>query len=240
MSRTYRILLVAVVAVLAVGGFWKLELAPKRAEAKDLAKQVAAADAQVAQSRSLLATYQGAQGQYKTNFATVVRLGKAVPSDDDTRSLLVQLDAAAKRSGATFDTLDVGSGSGSPATGATTEAAVPGAISAGSYSEMPFTLSFGGEFGTLENFLGRLQRFVTLKGDQILVNGRLMRVEGVSLAPAEAGWPSMAVQISADAYIVPDDVAAPDSASSTSAGTTTSTTTTTTSASASDKPGSLR
>ena len=43
---------------------------------------------------------------YKANYATVVRLGKAVPTDDDTRSLVVQLDAAAKRSGVDFDTIN--------------------------------------------------------------------------------------------------------------------------------------
>src|SRR5262249_34899031 len=98
-SRTYRILLTAVVAVLALGGYWKLALAPKRAEAAALAGQVATQKAQLAQTQSLIKTYQGAQSAYKTNYSSVVRLGKAVPSDDDTRSLVVQLDAAAKRSG---------------------------------------------------------------------------------------------------------------------------------------------
>jgi Tfp pilus assembly protein PilO len=230
-SRTYRILIVAVLAVLSVGGYWKLALAPKRAEARDLAKQVADMDAQVAQSRSLVATYQGAQARYKTNFATVVRLGKAVPADDDTRTLLVQLDATAKRSGATFDTIDVAAGANSPTTGATTKPVAPGAVSAGSYSEMPFTLSFGGQFSTLENFVGRLQRFVTLKGDRILVDGRLMRVEAIQVEPGAGGWPSLTAKITASTYIVPDAPVTAPSASSAAPSTTT-----TTSAAAADRP----
>jgi Tfp pilus assembly protein PilO len=223
-SRNYRIVLVAILAVLAVGGYWKLALAPKRAAAADLAKQVAAADTQLAQSRGLLASYQGAQGQYKTNFATVVRLGKAVPSDDDTRSLLVQLDAAAKRSDAQFSSLDVTAASGDTSAGATTGTPVaPGAISAGSYSEMPFTLSFGGDFGTLQNFLGRLQRFVTLKGDKVLVDGRLMRVTSIDVEPGQDGWPALTAKITASSYIVPDDAATPSSDASTTTTTTTST-----------------
>jgi Tfp pilus assembly protein PilO len=234
-SRTYRILIVAVLAVLAVGGYWKLALAPKRAEAADLAHQVATADAQLAQSRSLLTTYQGAAAQYKTNFAAVVRLGKAVPADDDTRSLLVQLDATAKRAGATFNTIDVGSGaSAATTTGATTTPVAPGAVSAGSYSEMPFTLSFGGDFGTLENFVGRLQRFVTLKGDKILVNGRLMRIESIEVEPGADGWPSLLAKVTASTYIVPDaSVTAAPSGSSTS---TTPTPTTTSTGAAADRP----
>jgi len=238
-SRNTRVLLIAVVAFLAVGGYWKLALKPKRAEAATLAHQVATQKAQLAQQQTLLASYQGKQAAYKTNFSQVVRLGKAVPADDDTRSLVVQLDAAAKRSGTAFENFDISSHGSSTTAGPSTDTA-PGAVNVGNYSALPLSLSFSGDFDTLENFLGRVQRLVTLKGDQILVNGRLMRVESVSLAPAEAGWPSMAVQISADAYIVPDDVAAPDTASSTTPGTTTSTTTTTTSAAASDKPGSLR
>jgi Tfp pilus assembly protein PilO len=233
-SRNYRILIVAVLAVLAVGGYWKLALAPKRAEAADLAHQVATADAQLAQSRSLLTTYQGAAAQYKTNFAAVVRLGKAVPADDDTRSLLVQLDATAKRAGATFNTIDVGSGASAATTGAATTPVAPGAVNAGSYSEMPFTLSFGGDFGTLENFVGRLQRFVTLKGDKILVNGRLMRVESIDVEPGADGWPSLMAKITASTYIVPDtSVTAAPSGSSTP---TTPTTTTTSPGAAADRP----
>lgn len=237
MSRNIRILLVAVVAFAAVGGYWKLVLAPKRAEAADLAKQVNAQKAQLAQSQSLLATYTGAQNAYKANYATVVRLGKAVPSDDDTRSLVVQLDAAAKRSNTAFDNIDVTAAAGagnqtSPTSASTTVA--PGAISTGAYSVMPFSLAFNGDFSTLESFLGRLQRFVTVKGGKILVNGRLMRVESINLQPGDKGWPALAAVVTASSYIVPD-ATAPAGAPST----TPSTTTTTTSAAAADKPGSL-
>ena len=124
MSRTYRILLVAVVALGAVGGYWKLVLAPKREQIAQLDEQVAAEQAQLAQTQQLIATYQGARDAYKVNYDTVVRLGKAVPTDDDTRSLVVQLDAAAKRSGIDFDTVNVNGGGGRRA--ATARTVAPG------------------------------------------------------------------------------------------------------------------
>jgi hypothetical protein len=243
-SRNYRILMVAVVAVLAVGGYWKLALAPKRADAAQLAQQVNDEKAQLAQSQGLLHTYSGAQQAYKANYGTVVRLGKAIPSGDDTRSLVVQLDAAAKRSGTAFDNIDVtaaSTGSSSTAATGTTEGTdtTPGAVSAGSYSAMPFTLGFNGDFATLENFLGRVQRFVTLKGDRILVNGRLMRLESISLAPGDDGWPALNVALTASSYIVPDDATASPSATPSTATTTTTTTSAgPSSGAASDKPGS--
>jgi Tfp pilus assembly protein PilO len=237
-SRNTRVLLTLVIAFVAVGGFWKFALKPKRAEAADLAKQVATQQAQLAQQQTLLTTYRGAQGQYKSNYTKVVRLGKAVPADDDTRSLVVQLDAAAKRSGTAFDSIDIASHGSTSSTTTAATAVAPGAVSVGSYSALPLSLAFSGDFDTLENFLGRVQRLVTLKGDQILVNGRLMRVESISLQPADSGWPDLDVQIGADSYIVPADLTASDPSTQTS--TSTSTTTTTTPASASDKPGSLR
>jgi Tfp pilus assembly protein PilO len=237
-SRTYRILLVAVAAVIAVGGFWKFALAPKRAQAADLATKVATQEAQLAQTQGLIKTYQGAQSAYQSNYANVVRLGKAVPSDDDTRSLVVQLDAAAKRSGVDFDNIDVSSGdAAASATTTTTTASIPGAVNAGTYQAMPFSFSFTGDFHGLGNFLSRLERFVSLKGDTILVNGRLMRVDSISLQPADSGWPGLVAQFNASAFIVPQ-TAATASSPSTSASTSTSTTPpASTSASASDKPG---
>ncbi len=71
MSRNTRVLLIAVVALLAVGGYWKLALKPKRAEAATLAHEVATQKAQLAQQQTLLASYQGKQAAYKTNFAKV-------------------------------------------------------------------------------------------------------------------------------------------------------------------------
>jgi hypothetical protein len=202
-SRSFRLLIAVVVALGAVGGYWKLVLAPKRAEVTSLDQQVATKQAQLTQTQGLIATYQGARGAYKTNYATVVRLGKAVPTDDDTRSLVVQIDAAAKRSGVAFDTINstVSGGGGSDTTGV---AIAPGAVNAGAFSAMPFSFSFSGSFSTLGNFFTRLENFVSLQGDKIAVNGRLLRVESISVKPAEGGWPNLIAQVGASSYIVPE------------------------------------
>ena len=227
MSRTYKILLVLVVAVLAGGGYWKLLLAPKRAQVVELDERVAVAEAQLAQSRALVVTYQGAQKAYKANYETVVRLGKAVPADDDTRSLLVQLDASAKRAGVDFDAINVnGNGSGSDTTGATPTA--PAAINAGAFSAMPFAFGFTGTFASLGEFFARLERFVSLKQDTIEVSGRLVRIESLTLAPSEDGWPGLAAQVGASAYIVPEATAVTPAAATGTTATSTATTTTTT------------
>ena len=199
MSRTLRILIAAIVAVGAVGGYWKLVLAPKRAQVTELDQQIATQQAQLAQTQSLISTYQGAKDEYKTNYATVARLGKAVPATDDTRSLVVQLDAAAKRSNVDFDSINV-NGSG----GTDGALVAPGAVNAGTFSAMPFSFTFTGDFSTLGDFFSRLERFVSLKGDQIKVNGRLLRVESINLTPGTDGWPGLTAQVGASSYIVPE------------------------------------
>ncbi len=79
-----------------------------------------------------------------------MRLGKAVPSDDDTRSLVVQLDATAKRSGVDFDTINVNGSGGGDASAAGAAPMAPGAVNAGAFSAMPFSFSFSGEFARSE------------------------------------------------------------------------------------------
>lgn len=223
MSRSIRILLVAAVAVAAVGGYWKLALAPKREQAKQLDQQVATQEAKLAQTQGLIATYQGAQKDYKANYATLARLGKAVPADDDTRSLVVQVDASAKRSGIDFDTINLNAAGGAAATpGAAVS--TPGAINAGAFSALPFSLSFTGTFDSLGNFFSRLESFVSLDGDKINVRGRLLRVESLAVQPAEDGWPGLQATVGASTYIVPktaDAVATPAPGTSTNTSTTT-------------------
>ena len=211
MSRSIRLLLLVVVAAAAVGGYWKLALAPKRAEAAKLDQEVAVAEAELVQTQNLIATYEGAQKEYRTNYATMVRLGKAVPTDDDMRSLMVQLDTSAKRSGIDFDTINLNASGGAAATPGTVAPTTPGAISTGAFSAMPFQFTFTGTFGTLGNFFTRLESFVTLKGDKIDVRGRLLRVESLKLQPAQDGWPGLQADVGASAYIVPEatEVAAP-------------------------------
>jgi Tfp pilus assembly protein PilO len=212
-TRTYRLLLGVVVLGAAGFGYWNFLLSPKRKDAADLATKVSVAQAQVAQTQQTLKEYLTAKSKYAANYSEIVRLGKAAPSDDDTRSLVVQVDAAAKRSGIAFANIDLVAGAAtasatsSVATAPTPGASKlpPGAVNGGSYSLMPFQFSFEGEYDRLSNFFSRLERFVTLRGDKIEVNGRLLRIDKIALTPVDDGWPKIQAQIDAYAYVVPKD-----------------------------------
>ncbi len=232
MSRTTQLLIGVLVIGAAAAAYWMLLLSPKREEATKLTTQVAVAQAQLAQSQATLADYEKAKQSYQTNYATLVGLGKAVPADDDTRSLLVQLDAAAKRSAVNFTNLDVMQAAATTP-GATVATSASGAVNVGGFSTMPFSFAFDGQFGTLSSFLARLQRFVTLRGDKVEVNGRLVRIDNITLQPGEGGWPNLHAQIGAFTYVVPDAASsapAAGGATTTAPGGATTTTTPSTSA----------
>ena len=113
----------------------------------------------------------------------MVRLGKAVPEDDDVRSLLVQLDAEAGGTHVDFRTIQIGGTArrrGRGRRGRHDDGAVPpGAVAVGTagFSAMPFTFSFRGDFANLSQFFARMERFVTLRNEKMNVTGRLLRLE---------------------------------------------------------------
>jgi len=211
MTRTNQILIAVVALVAAACAFYFLSLAPQREELTRLDTDIAAKQAEVEAAKQQLATYEAARAGYKSNYATLARLGKAVPGDDDVRSLLVQLESAADRTGVDFQTIELGGsigGSTTPPSDAAPSselAAAPGSVpvAGGVLSAMPFTFAFNGEYFDLSRFLSQLERFVTVSNERIDVTGRLLRLESIQLQPGPAGFPNMQAQIGAATYIVP-------------------------------------
>ena len=214
LSRTNKILLAVLIAAVASAGYWFLVLAPKRQEAAKLESDIAAKQRQVVQAQTQLATYERARTHYRANYAKLATLGKAVPADDDVRSLMVQLDSTSNHTNVEFQKVDVGGSSSSSAsaiaaTDATktstpgTLAPPPGTVPVGStgVSALPFTLTFGGSFLNLSGLFTRLDRYVSLRNQKVGVNGRLLRIESFSITPASSGWPRMTAQVGAASYV---------------------------------------
>jgi hypothetical protein len=200
--------LVAVIA--AAAAFWFLALTPKRDEAAQLDTDIAAKQSQLDQSVSQLAGYEKAKGNYKVNYTTMTRLGKAVPADDDVRSLLVQINDAAARSKVEFQAINVGGGAtattGASATGTPgTLAPPPGTVKVGSagFSAMPFKFAFDGSFFRLSDFFNRLEDFVTVTNKDVDVTGRLLLLGSISLTVEQDDLNHIKAQIGAASYLAP-------------------------------------
>ncbi len=209
MSRRNTMLLAAVAVLASVAAYWMLALSPKREEATKISASIAKKQEGLEAAKAELATNEKAKLGYKANYTLIARLGKAVPADDDVRSLLVQINSAAGRSKVDFRSIALGTGAAAPAAvteGAATAAPTPpGATSVGSagFAQMPFAFSFKGSYFSLGGFLKRLDRFVAVKQQRMDVTGRLMVVDKISLLPDATGFPNMRAQIGATTYLLP-------------------------------------
>jgi hypothetical protein len=209
-SRRNSMLIAVVAAVAVIGAYWMLILSPKREEAVKLDGQITKQQSALATAESDVATYEAAQKHYRANYSMVARLGKAVPADDDVRSLLVQVNAAAKRAGVDFRTIDV-SATGAPSTGPgaapkSTTAPPPGASTVGTagFSTMPFSLNFKGSFFELGKFFKRIDKFVAVRNGGLDVTGRLLLLNSITITPdTERGFPMLTADVTANSYLLP-------------------------------------
>jgi hypothetical protein len=90
-----RNVLFVVAALAALAGFWFLALAPKREDAKGVADKIVTARKTLDEANAAAANAEAAQRRYTEDYATVARLGKAVPVQDEVPSLVFQLQSTA-------------------------------------------------------------------------------------------------------------------------------------------------
>ena len=123
------VLILAPVLLLAAYGF--LLLAPKRREASAAGAKAAKEQQRADRDRAELQRLTGAKHDFATDYAQLVRLGKAVPTTLDMPSLIVQLDGAAKGTGIRFTRV----AAGDRVEGASTSASPPAGGTSGSGSQ---------------------------------------------------------------------------------------------------------
>jgi Tfp pilus assembly protein PilO len=111
-ARDRRIIL-AIVPLLIIAGYWFMILAPKRAESQKVTQELSKAQTARDAAEQQVAQLNAAKASFATDYATVIRLGKAVPTSLDMPSLLVQLDRAARGTGIEIDDFKPGTATGS-------------------------------------------------------------------------------------------------------------------------------
>jgi len=224
MTARDRILLLVVGGVALLGGFWFLALTPKRHDAKALDAQIVTAQQRLQTAQAAAADAAGAKRRYESDYATVARLGKAVPTDDETATLLYQLQSAARGSKVDMRTFELGTAAnssansapaGSSATGTASSSATPAAatqaaaatlppgasVGAAGFPTMPFAFTFHGTFADMEHLLETVQRFVRVNGSTVNVDGRLLTIDGISLIPRDTTH--VTATIAATAFVLP-------------------------------------
>jgi Tfp pilus assembly protein PilO len=118
-------IIVGVAVVALAVGFYMLVLGPKREEASKLSDQVDSLNASITAAEQQVAYGEQARQDFPKYYGRMVVLGKAVPAEADTASLLVQVNSIADQSKTDFRAIALNQGAGSGGSSTTTAPASP-------------------------------------------------------------------------------------------------------------------
>lgn len=231
MKSANRVIVAMLLAVVLVGGFWVLALGPKRQQASDLGTKVEKLKASLAQHEQEAANAAAARKGFPADYQQLVVLGKAVPGDDDTASLLVQVNRVAGRAGVKFRDIELNAGAGvapapAPAPAPTPSGSTGGAVPASTpispteaaastlplgatigpagLGVMPYTLTFDGSFFHVADFIKGIDSLVKTTNAKVSVDGRLVTVDGFSLtSDPSKGFPALQATFAVTTYLTP-------------------------------------
>jgi Tfp pilus assembly protein PilO len=218
-KKTTNLVIGAMLAIAAISfAFWVFVLGPKRDEVTKLDGRIVTLESSLAQHRSEVEAAEQARESFAADYEQLVVLGKAIPSGDETASLLVQLNEIAGDAGVRFETFTQsgeGGGEGEASAAPVGEAATPteatasllplgASVGPAGLAVMPYTLTLEGDFFTIADFIKGLDRLVKTTNANVAVDGRLITVGGFSLAPAaEGGFPRLDASFSLTTYLTP-------------------------------------
>ena len=205
-----------------------MALSPKREEAAKLDKDIAAAQQQLDQAKQEKVTFAQAQLSFPRMYASLGRLGKAVPPDEDVPSLLVQLNHAAAQANVDFRSVELKArrelpqrprradsarrrpparpardrrGRARPAPRARTGATDQrqrDRRAAVEFEKVPFEYKFEGGFYNLEKLIHNINELVAQRNQELAISGRLITIEGFAMTRGK-------VTILATSYMLPAD-----------------------------------
>lgn len=218
MSQSTKNALSVFALVILAGAFWLLLISPKKDKADELQKQVSALQSEVAGVRQDVAAGVAAKKSFSHSYQQLILLGKAVPADSGTASLLVQLNAISTGTDTPFEAIELKEGGaeavapteGEGAEGENVDALPPLGSSAGpaGLRAMPYELSFVGGFFDAADFISRVDSLVQTKDGRLYADGRLLTFDSfeMSLPSATTSGPSykhLDLKFSATAYATP-------------------------------------
>jgi type IV pilus assembly protein PilO len=184
---------------------WFVLVRPQSSAIKNLKAEQATIQQQINDQRAKTAA---ARSVPKIHVADVYRLAKAMPDTTDMPDLLLELSQLARDTGIQFDSI-----------------APVKAESRGTYTVIPVTVTFNGNFFNLADFLYRLRTLVDVHNSRLEATGRLFSVDTLQFAESAQKFPSIRAELLIDAFVFGDATQA-GAEGVTSGGTSTDTTST--------------
>ena len=132
MRSNERTIIVAVAIVALAAAFYLLVLGPKRDKASELTSQIDQLNGSISAAEQQASYGEQARQEFPKYYGRMVVLGKAVPGEADTASLLVQLNGIADQSKMDLRAIALNQGGATAATTAPAPTPAPAAPSTGS------------------------------------------------------------------------------------------------------------
>jgi Tfp pilus assembly protein PilO len=210
-NESSKTVLAVLVLVAVAAGFWLILLSPKRDQANELKEQATTLTAELGEAQAKADEALAAKKDFGTDYAKLVQLGKAVPADAATSSLLVELETLGGASHTSFDNITLGHGENGEAKTETDggEALPPLGSKSGPSGllSMPYSLEFEGGFFEIANFIHRLDALVKTKDGAVDALGRLVTIDAFELAPQKEGnnpgSSKLLVKLEVSTYVTP-------------------------------------
>jgi Tfp pilus assembly protein PilO len=225
MKSSNRLIVAMLIVAALAAGFWILILSPKRQEASELGTEVEQLQSTLAIAQSQATEAEAARAEFPGDYRSLVVLGKAVPGDDETSTLLVSLNRVAADTDVDFDSIRLSDGGGEttsaplaseagPTTPVTstvpaTEAAAAlmplgAAVGPAGLSVMPYDLNFKGTFFDVADFIQGIDSMVTTSNSGTAVDGRLVTLDGFALTEDSGReFPFLNAEFKVTTYLVP-------------------------------------
>jgi Tfp pilus assembly protein PilO len=224
MSSNDRTLLLAVPLVAALVAFWFLALSPKRDDVKKLDAQIEQLHGSIDQQQASAQGGEQARKSFPRDYQHLVVMGKAVPVDDQTASLLVQINRVAESSDVSFRaiTLSQDSSSGTAAaapstsTAGTTTTTAPATESAAALLPigatvgsaglpvLPYELTFRGTYFQIADFMAGIDNLVKSRKGTIAADGRLVTIDGFSFTADDSeAFPMLKATLNVTTFVTP-------------------------------------
>jgi len=184
-QSTQTIVAVLSVVVLAIA-FWLLLLGPKREKADELAEQTSTLSAEVSTQQQRVVEAIAAKRKFPDYYRQLVVIGKAVPAEAGTPSLLVQLNGVGASADTQFQSIRLGGaeGGGEVAAGEAGAMLPIGAtIGAAGLPALPYGLHYEGGFFDIADFLEGLDAQVETVNGEVVADGRLVTVDSFNMLP---------------------------------------------------------
>jgi type IV pilus assembly protein PilO len=181
-------IIVGAVVVVGLAG-WFLLVRPQGAKVKSLKSQAADVQAKIDAYNQQVAAARTAP---KIEVADVYRLAKAMPDRMDMPDLVLEVSQLARDTGIRFDSITP----------------QPWTV-LGSYTVLPISVTFQGNFYNLADFLYRLRSLVTVHGGRLDATGRLFAVDTMTFNESTLKFPNIQATLVLDAFVYGNGTPAP-------------------------------